>query len=301
MVATRVVRNSRLKDFRQCPLKEMLGWRLGYRLAAGNEKLAASDRGTIWHAILAYHYDLIRTLQLEIGFAPGWESGHQDEIADQVYQFIDDHFLKSDHYDVLVWMYTGYLEKWDLDPDWEVLYIERTELVPFIEPSGAKSRYRYQWTSDLVVRDHSMNRQVLVIDNKSNKNLLRQGDIDLDDQYGNYTWAWRRKGWPVFAQYYNGARTDKLKREMVLAERFARVSGFRTDRELREIELDALRTAKAMYSPANLEMPYSAPDPRVCGWKCDFQEVHLAIRKLGVGKLPQILRAHGFEQPAELP
>lgn len=295
MVATRTVRNSQLKDFRQCPLKEMLGWRLGYRRPEGSEGMEASDRGTQWHDILAHHYGWIRESQNLMNAIV------REHVPDLVLTHLDNWYQSSPHYETLRWMYEGYIDEYGLDQDWEILHVEETQVVPFTEPTGKRSRYRYQWTSDLVVADRSMGGQILVIDNKSNKNLLRQGDIDLDDQYGNYTWAWRRKGLPVFAQYYNGARTEKLKRAMVPAERFARVSGYRTDRELREIELDALRTAKALYSTANQEMPYSAPDPRICGWKCDFQAVHLAVRKMGMEKLPQILRAHGFEQPTALP
>jgi hypothetical protein len=196
-------------------------------------------------------------------------------------------------------MYDGYAEKWGVDPHWRVLFVEQTCTVPFTESTGTRSRYRYQWTTDLLVQDMELpGEPLVVVDHKSTKNPIGRVDIDLDDQYGNYTWAWRRFGKPVLMQVCNQAKTAKLKRPMTLEERFSRTPGYRTDRELVEIEQDTLAKAKASRSKANLQRPYSAVDPRVCSWKCDYVDVHLALRKGAVGwdRLDALMKMHGMQK-----
>jgi hypothetical protein len=124
-------------------------------------------------------------------------------------------------------------------------------------------------------------------------------DIDLSDQFGLYTVAWRRLGRSIRGQLVNQAKTKPLKRAMTMEERFVRTPSIRTAIELRNVELDAVRTIRAMLSPANVEAPYSAPDPRSCGWKCDFKEPHLKLRRMKPETdRAKVLRAFGLEQGA---
>lgn len=290
-----VVRHSELKDFAQCPLKHRFAWVEGYR----SPDSEASSLGTAWHLVMANHYRAIKQLQDEAGECAWLDMGMQiEENHGQISKFIRARF-EGEMRDTLTWMYDGYVEKWGLDPHWRVLSVEQTLIVPFVEPTGHRSRYRYQWTTDLLVQDMELaGEPLVVIDHKSTKNPIGRVDIDLDDQYGNYTWAWRRSGKPVLMQVCNQAKTAKLKRPMTLQERFSRTPGYRTDRELIEIEQDSLAKAKASRTKANRERPYSAVDPRVCGWKCDYTEVHLALRKGAVGwnQLPLLMKMHGLEE-----
>lgn len=283
-----VVRHSELKDFAQCPLKHRFGWVEGYRLPDS----AASSLGTAWHLVMAHHYRVLManyaTQQFDV-----------NGIYEVVSVWLLNHFRESPHYETLVWMYVGYVGNWGLDPHWKVLSVEQTLIVPFIEPTGARSRYRYQWTTDLLVQDMDLpGEPLVVVDHKSTKNPIGRVDIDLDDQYGNYTWAWRRFGKPVLMQVCNQAKTVKLKRPMTLVERFSRTPGYRTERELIEIEQDTLAKAKATQTKANRERPYSAVDPRVCSWKCDYVDVHLALRKGAVGwnRLDTLMKMHGMQK-----
>jgi len=98
-------------------------------------------------------------------------------------------------------------------------------------------------------------------------------------------------------QLANQAKTKKLQRPMALKERFSRIPGYRTDRELKSIELDLLGVAEAAHPDSPRRM-YSSPDPRTCSWKCEYTSAHLALRKgsVGMNQLPTLMRMHGFVQ-----
>lgn len=306
-----VVRHSELADFRQCPLKHRLRWVDGW------ERPEASDPsrlGSAFHAVMQARYAEIHRQQRSLGYK--WWSGaiagrlaHQSPRAlrtsiEQVTRLAigtatDDFELDQEGADILEWMVSGYVEQYGVDPDWEVLFVETDLTVPFLEPSGSKSRrFFYQFHADLVVRDHSMGKlgRVLLVDHKTTKQLLGQDDVDLSDQFGLYCWALNQLGHHHPIPVCNQVRTARLKREMVSAERFLRINSFRTMIEMHNIAADALRTAKVAYGAANLAAPYSSPDPRQCGWKCDFVDTHLAIRKSkqGLSSAPAILVARGF-------
>lgn len=297
---TKTVRHSELRAFRECPLKRKWVWEdLWTREEAGVRSM-----GTAWHLVLQVHYTELQRQQqrwLETadsirGFKPDTSA-----VEDLVWATIDSLPDSLDH-DLLDWMYEGYREKWGFDESWEILHAEVTQEVPLLLPTGKPSRFRYRWTSDVVVRDRSMRNRVLVVDHKSTKQQMKkQFDVDLDDQFGLYMLAWKRLGLDVLAPVCNQARTDRLKREMTIDERFARMYSHRTEAELREIELDALATAKAIYSKANQERPYSNPDPRVCSWKCDFKEVHLILRKNPDQDLEHVMLSRGYVRRNEVP
>lgn len=305
-----VVRHSELKDGRQCPLKHRLRWIDGWVSAHQSDP---SQLGTAWHAVLQRHYLMIQIQQQKYGYQ-AWRSEirrHSPEAAALIievetlgWQEVDTQChasrgLTEEQTETLNWMYEGYTELYSLDPDWEVLMIETDLTVPFIEPSGRKSaRFAYQFHADLVVRDHSLGGRVVVVDHKSTGQPLNQHDVDLDDQFGLYTWALGQLGYDVIAPVCSQAKTQRLKRAMTIDERFVRINSFRTMVEQANIAADALRTAKRLYSKANLDEPDSAPNPRTCGWSCEFKEVHLMIRKSVRGReaAPAALLARGFTQ-----
>jgi len=299
-----VVRHSELKDGRQCPLKHRLRWIDGWQQP---EESAVQKLGTAWHALLQRHYLAIWVQQQKLGYR-AWRKAHLanyallDEVETVGRQEVHDQChvskgLTKEQCETLVWMYEGYLEFFGLDPDWEVLMVETDLTTPFIEPSGKPSRrFSYQFHADLVVRDWSMGGKVVVVDHKSTAQPLGQHDIDLDDQFGLYTWALGRLGYPVLAPVCSQAKTKKLQRAMTLEERFTRINSYRTEVEQNNIAADALRTAKRLYGKANLTEPDSAPNPRACGWSCEFKEVHLQIRRSPHGRdaAPAALTARGF-------
>lgn len=307
-MAARVVRHSELRDFRQCPLKHRLRWTEGWREDGASP---ASALGTAWHAVLQAHYELIQGQQRHHGYTE-WARLVRDEqqldnvgaLHSGVYeagwdQLEDESSELSDEQDAtLRWMYEGYIERFGVDLDWEVLHVEEEMGVRLRNPDGSPTPYWYQWHCDLAVRDHSMGGRVIVVDHKSTGQPLGQVDVDLDDQFGLYAWAFTQLGYDVLAPVCNQAQTKQLKRAMTLQERFIRLNSYRSLIEQHNIAQDALATAKAIYAKANRDMPYSAPDPRSCGWKCEFKETHIQMRKdpRYLGAARAALVARGFHQ-----
>lgn len=301
-----VVRHSELADFRHCPLKWHIGWREGWHSPA-RESGGARELGTVWHSVLAIRYRYLQKCQ-ETGAEPD-----EDAVLEAVGREIET--AHSELRETLHWMYAGYVECYGWDSDLRILSVEQTLRVPFhdenneplviryVDPSGTEPPVwrpvLYSWTSDILAVSRTC-RGIVVVDTKSTSQPMSDVDIDLSDQFGLYTVAWRRLGRKVVGQLVNQAKTKALKRPMTMEERFARVPSLRTPVELRNIELDAVDTIRAMYSEQNLRRPYSSPDPRSCGWKCDFKEPHLRLRRKAnpMAELPAVMRAFGLEQGA---
>ncbi len=283
------VRHSELRDFRECPLKHRIKWSEGWRSPRRNDD---AQIGTMWHSILEAHY----SAPDEDRPGAGWDEfnflaagGHAND--EQVSK--------------LSWMYKGYLEAYGDDPDWDVLMVERELEVPLYTDAGRRSRFVYQFHADLVVREKSTG-NILVVDHKSTGTFQSQENIDLDDQYGLYVAALNRlrrldkKALPagIIVPVVSQTRREKLKREMVLEERYRRIPSYRTTHEQQNILIDALETVRAIHAPANRKYSYSSPNPRQCSWKCEYLDVHLQVRKdkRGMAVLPSALRSRGFVQ-----
>jgi PD-(D/E)XK nuclease superfamily protein len=288
-----VIRHSELADFRHCPLKHKLAWVEGWWSPA-REANGKRELGSIWHEVLKVRYRAIKE-----GITD------EDVLADLVADIIEE--TNPEQTELLWWMYDGYVEMYGLDSELEVISVEERLQVPFhdeddkplvIEVDGVRRPILYSWTTDLLARIREM-RGLFVVDHKSTGQPLGQVDIDLSDQFGLYTVAWKRLGENVRGQLVNQAKTKRLKRPMTLSERFDRKYSIRTDTDLRAIELDAVDTIYAMLSPRNRRRPYSAPDPRSCSWKCDFKEPHLRLRRnTDPRKVDGILKSFGLEQGA---
>lgn len=295
------VRHSELRSFRVCPLMHKFEWR---DLWAPEEDSIKAGIGVVWHAMMTAHYNEIKRQQTAFlrhhDKLLGWRLDPVP-VEDLAWAAMEQY--NPDDPTILEWMYEGYREQWGFDSNWLVLYVEEVQSVPFREPSGRPSRYRYMWKSDLVVRDLSMRGRVLVVDHKSTSQPLRQTDVDLDDQFGLYVMGWLRKGLDVLAPVCNQVMAKRLVREMTLQERNARLYSYRTDVELHNIEQDALATAKAIYSKPNREYPYSAPDPRQCSWRCSYKEAHMALRKSKDPDqdLEHIMRSRGMVKRNSVP
>lgn len=304
-----VVSYSELDTFRQCPLKHR--WSYIERWSKPQEEGSALSRGTLWHTVLEAHYNAIKQWQslYDNGrFPVALTADRRNEILgsclDAVMPLLHAQGAQTAQQELVEWMYRGYVEHHGLDSAWSILSVENRDLVPLLNAAGRPSRYWIKVKIDLIVRDWEVG-GLWVVDHKSAKDLDRPKDIDLDDQFGLYTAGvrWRlardKIGNPndLVGSVYSGARTQRNKGPMVLESRFARTRMFRSQPELDAIMRDAYTAARAAYSKQNRDNPYSSPNPNQCGWKCDFLDVHLAVRK---GIDPRhALPDFGFEQNFE--
>lgn len=301
MIALLVVRHSELRDFRQCPLKHKLAWFDGWHDPT-RELGGARHLGTLWHLVLKAHY-----MEIALHQRDGYEA--VPAAVEEVVGHVLYKECPRDMREQLAWMYDTYLLKWGYDPHWTVIAVEQTMRVPLLDwdnkgrplelqVNGVMRPVWYEWTSDVLVEDAEMGGE-FVVDNKSTAQPLGKQDIDLDDQFGLYTLGWQRLGRNVRGQWINQTKTKKLKREMTPDECNDRVPSIRTPTELKSIEMDAIDTIAAMYGERNLRRPYSNPDPRSCGWKCDFKEPHLRLRRnRDPKKVDPMLRSFGLQQGA---
>lgn len=295
-----LIRGSEIATFRQCPLLHKIRWEEEW---AKPEDSFASDLGTCWHLVLGSHYLAIGAEQ-EQGGKLKLTRAAQQRVLDTVDAVIETR-VAEDKRELIDWMYDGHIDQYGFDEPWEILHVEEHKVVPWpaphqldLVPPGLNLQFFYSWTSDLVVRDHSMrHKPCLVVDNKSTGNLLGQDDIDLSDQLGMYTWAERQDGVKVLAPWIRQAYTKKLKRAQTLEERFRSLPSYRTDIELNNIAREVLDVAVRLHTQ---QRPYSSPDPRQCSWKCDFRDVHLYMRRRkDPYEIPdKVLRARGYVRRA---
>lgn len=274
-----VITYSELDCFRQCPLKHH--WY--YTLLYSKEPKPGSplSRGSLWHEVLETYYHEIcingNTARTAADIAAmnhlvDRETGEMDE--DQ---------------ELILWMLGGYRECYEADKHWEVLAIEFAGKVYLGDTEDGRPVY-LQFKIDLVIRDLDTD-QIWIVDHKSAADFSRQVEIDIDDQFGLYTWALRSAGIPVMGFIRSDARTRRNKSPMTLEQRFRRVDTYRSEQECDNIRRDALATASAIASGLFL---YSAPAPDRCSWRCDFLQAHLTLRKVATGP-ERVLRDFGFE------
>lgn len=281
-----IVSFSELDTARQCLFKHKLGYKERWKPAEVGEAL---NRGTLWHHVLESHYRQIWELQKsgEVGYKlliPGKVKREwlQDRSGGQ-----------SEMQELVEWMYDGHIEHYGYDEQWKILAVEHAPTIPLPNESGNRSRFRLKLKIDLVVSEAG---KIWIIDHKSCKDLPKDKELDIDDQFGLYTAAMRRLGKKVFGSVHSAARThrnkDQAKHPQPLEERFRRGMLYRTDIELDNLLTDAFRWARLAYSFKGGE-PRS-PDPDRCRWRCDFTEPCLASRK-GMD-LHNLLVSMGFEQ-----
>lgn len=302
MATTITVSYSELDAYRQCPLKHSLGY---LNLWSKEQKDgSALSRGTDWHSILAVHYQTIRDLRTK---ADGSWLGQPTEAKQKqilwaaqaaVAPLLADPATgqQTEQQELLAWMYAGHCEAYGIDVAWEILAVEYAGQTRLLTERGGKSRFVLKYKADLVIYDHAT-RQIRIVDHKSAADFSHQTEIDIDDQFGLYSWAFRQPGQALtlkaVAIVRSDARTRRNKGPMTLDQRFRRLPTFRGEAELNNIALDAYRTAKAAYLPG--KPVHSSPAPDRCKWRCDFLEVHLAARK-GIAPMEVVLRDFGFHQ-----
>jgi hypothetical protein len=260
-------------------------------------------RGSHWHKIMEIHYGMIQA-----------ESGTMERRSAIAEYLLDYKMADPDAADLLAWMYDGYEDMWGTDPDWEIVSIEDARLCRLPYPSGRPSPYWLRMRVDLIVRERfvlvagkkvSANKiasppKLWLVDHKTGKDLPKDKELDIDDQFGLYTWGQRSIGEPVFGSIHSAARTYQHKTgERPVDERFQRTRLYRTDRELQTIAVEAMVTARTAYSYAPGEAP-RAPDNDRCRWRCPFTEACLIGRKTGPEQEQQFLESAGYEQIDEM-
>ena len=200
----------------------------------------------------------------------------------------------GEHAELLDWMYQGHLEHWGLDEQWEIVAVEHASETWLRTNTGTRSNFKLKAKVDLVVRWQN---KLWIVDHKTCKNLPRDKELDIDDQFGLYTWALRQQDYPVFGSIHNAARTqrnkDQERHPQDLDQRYHRTMLYRTDVELDTLAVEAWRTAKAAYQWPAGEAPRS-PNVDTCRWRCPFTEACLMGRK-GADE-QNILLDTGYEQ-----
>lgn len=297
MVDPIIVSYSELDTFRQCPLKHMLSY--DQRWTKPKPLDSALGKGSLWHLVMEDHYGVIKAAQDAVGRTgriPATDHGAVLAAAREVVmmRLWDGQAGRwySDVHDLVAWMYDGYVEMYGVDSDWRILGIEHQIITPLRAENGRRTRYHLKAKIDLVVYVRSLGVRA-VVDHKSGANLPTQMDLEIDDQFGLYQWAMKEVGRPVDLTLHSAARTQRNKSFMALDTRMSRTYLNRSDIELKNIALDAYQVARSAHPPkGERRTRYSSPDPRQCGWKCDFKEPHLLMRK---GRNPsEVLLEYGY-------
>ena len=295
-----VVSYSELDTFRQCPLKHRLAYQQRWSKPR-DQASPALRRGTLWHAVMELHYKTLMKTQTELGRRV--HSGDEEvealircagEIRAAGILADPDTGTQTAEQALVQWMYEGYLECWGADRDWLVVSVETKYEVPLpVDLQGTESdRFRIKMTVDLLVKDRRG--KVWVVDHKTCADLPDGKVLDIDDQFGLYTWGLRTLGIPVEGSMHNAARTRRNKTPMELNTRFRRTPMYRTDKELATLALDAHTTAANAWRQVTGPVQ-SSPNPMMCRFRCDFLDAHLLMRK-GAGTPAQLLPSMGFEQ-----
>lgn len=301
MPRTLVVRFSELATLADCQLK----YKLGYAEALVGTSKPRLVLGTAFHVLMEGHYESLR--------ADDWRGDPRSlpraraAAGAKLNEWIrnnnkhdaegrptgDAQHLDQDMLEQLRWMYTGYVERYGADPEWDrIAVVEERRVVPLVSHLGV--RVQLAVTADLVVHHRAWDRYLLV-DHKT----LSQRDAGkaafakenwLDLQRILYSASYSIKGpkkgrLPIFGAYHNVVRTDKLKRDMLPEERFGRAPVYFSVTELESAWTEAQNLARdaveIRIGRGRANRMYSSPNPLECGWKCQFKEVHLTARATG--------------------
>lgn len=307
-----VVSYSELSTYRSCPLKHYLEYK--ERWTKPPEEMSPLNKGTLWHHVMEVHYLGIQKYQRGEFDRAGLHEWVSQRIALLLWD--QDTGEQSEVQELITWMYQGYIEKWGLDDQWEILGVE-TKIQQRLPGPDGPSPYILKGKLDLVVRDRDTGK-IWIVDHKSGSNLPVEEDLDMADQFGLYLWLLNEAGVPAIGAIHSANRTkmnlgdrpenqdengEPLKasyKKQTLDQRLKRTLMARGERELANIALDAYATAVNAYPEAvGLEpLPvYSNPDTMPFTWRGEWREVYLMSRK---GRdVHEVLRELGFEQNFE--
>lgn len=283
------LRYSALATLAECQLKFKLQYASGLSTPPGRRLVL----GSAYHALMQGHYESFRDSDTrkqprDLDAARKRAGRRLTEYKrGEGIEHIDDEMLEQ-----LRWMYQGYVEVYGTENDLDqFLVIDEKRVVPMLTWKGIK--VNLQVTADLIGHHRIWDRWLL-IDHKTasqrdaSKDAVKK-ENQLDPQRALYSASYSMYGpkkgrIPIFAAYHNVVRTDQLKREMTMEERFGRSPIFYDleGRELRAVWEEAKVLArKAVEIHLGIGTLYSSPDPNECSWKCPFTAVHLTSRATG--------------------
>ncbi|ALY09189.1 Cas4 family exonuclease [Arthrobacter phage Chridison] len=311
MPQIQIVSYSELDTFRQCPLKHLLSYKQRWTKEKAED--SALGKGTLWHNALEQHHLVLQRHQQERNYrtpSPGDQRLILGEAKDAAMtKLADADGNQSETQELMEWVYDGYVEFYGVDDEWMILGVEMAAQVPLPWPDGRPSHYHIKMKLDRLVRS-KRDGQLWIEDHKSGANKPTEFELQLDDQFGLYTWALKFPlGQPVIGSMHSYSRTTqntgdrdpstwpkgKKYKPQTLEDRNERFYLNRSDRELKALADDAFAAARNAYPPKGMQLPlYSAPDIRNCGWKCDFKEAHLMLRE-GL-TINHVMKAEGFHQ-----
>jgi hypothetical protein len=316
-----VVSWSEIDAARQCPMKHDLSYI--ERWSKPPRPDGALARGTLWHNVLEEHYRVLASTQ---GAKPGDKPTGTDKdrmkaarkavakVLFEAEQAAGSNSSALETVNLITWMYEGYVELYGLDPNWWIAATEHAAQVRLPNLAGKPSRFALKLKIDLVIAvrpgimTKTPNWKTYVVDHKSGKDLPRDKDFDLMDQFSLYTWSLRKMGRKVFGQMYSAARTFRSVNDQSgksidpLDKRFSRTPMHRTDTELERVAVEAYQTVAARYRQ-QIEVDRAGAEPprhtneQTCSWRCDFTEPCLHGRK--GGDMRDFLRSTGFIQSFE--
>lgn len=294
-----IVSYSELDTYRQCPLKHHILY--GQRWTKPPKPDSALSKGSLYHKVMEEHYRLIKAYQdTHKGRNPKVGSEEEALLLEackaEIWPMLWDSRAGrwiSDVAELIAWMYEGHIENYGTMPEWRIVGVEHQIITPLRDERKRRTRYHLKAKLDLVIRDRQSG-GLWVVDHKSGANLPNDMDLEIDDQFGLYTWAMREVNKPVLGSVHASNRTQRNKSFMPLDTRMRLTYLNRDKVELDNLALDAYEVARAAHPPASQRAArYSSPDPRSCSWKCDIKEPHLLMRR---GRNPaDVLREYGFK------
>lgn len=300
---------SELDTYRQCPMK----WKLAYedRWSRPKEDMSALNKGTCWHIVMEAHYRTIMAHQIEDLHGNGeitWDVTTDELLAlcqaevQKIFVYWVEQDLDEELMRLIAWMYAGYIDRYKLDDQWDIVEVEGTHIVDLV--GGVRLKVKL----DLIVRDERG--KLWVIDHKSCANLPRESDFDFNDQFGLYVAALEKIGLKIMGAMHSAARTTmnqgdriapnssewkKSMRSQSLDERFSRTQIGYTTAQLSGILEDARADAVLMYSNHNHRRRHM--NDVLCKRRCDFSEACIYGRRTGKdADTIDMLQRTGFEQ-----
>ena len=268
--------------------KHALAYRFRWDKELDPQISPALFRGMVWHKIMEAHCGHIQAGATTMARRE-WIARYLSDVAN----------TDQESADLLAWMFDGYEELYGCDPDWEVMAIEEPFICRLPTLRGRPSRFWLRLRADLIVRIRmGARRRIWVVDHKTSIRLPSERELEIDDQFGLYTYGVRQNDWDIFGSIHNSARTQHNKAPMTWEERFSRTLMYRTDQELETIAREAYQTARNAFSfPADIA-PRS-PDSDRCKWRCQFTEACLTGRKAGNRQENLFLESSGFVRISE--
>ncbi|AOZ65142.1 exonuclease [Arthrobacter phage Greenhouse] len=310
MPAIQIVSYSELDSFRQCPLKHLLSYKQRWTKEKAED--SALGKGTLWHKVMEDHHLILQKHQKEMNYrTPTPQKAREilGEARDAVRKHLEEPGgFQSSTQELIEWVYAGYVEFHGVDDEWMILGVELPAQVPLPWPDGRPSHYHLKLKIDRLIKS-KRDGQLWIEDHKSGANKPSMFELQLDDQFGLYTWAIKTLGHEVMGSIHSYSRTTqntgdrpeetwpkgKKYKPQTLEDRNERYYLNRSDREIKALADDAFAAARNAYPPKSLQLPlYSAPDVRQCGWKCDYKEAHLMLRE-GLS-IDHVMKAEGFHQ-----